>query len=172
MIKTRLLPIAPVSKKALCFVTLLLQFLLFLPATIFAAASPGELGMPSLLAKGLEELVEVNVSLATGTPKPLKLAPSVATVITAQDIEDMGATTLDEVLETVPGLHVVPSNFNRLNSSYSIRGILTKENPQVLLLIDGHPVRFTTKGIRPDTFNMSTSNISRIEVIRGPGSAL
>ncbi|MDH4233198.1 MAG: TonB-dependent receptor, partial [Nitrospirota bacterium] len=128
--------------------------------------------MPSLLEKGLAELVEINVSLATGTSKPLKLAPSVATVITAQDIEDMGATTLDEVLETVPGLHVVPSNLNRLNSSYSIRGILTKENPHVLLLIDGHPVRFTTKGIRPDTFNMSTANIARIEVIRGPGSAL
>jgi outer membrane receptor for ferrienterochelin and colicins len=172
MRKITLFPFAPVSQKALCTATVLLYFLFFLPVIARADESSGKLEMPSLLEKGLEELVEVDVSIATGTPKPLKLAPAVATVITAEDIEDMGATTLDEALETVPGLHVVPSNLNRLNSSYSIRGILTKENPQVLLLIDGHPIRYATKGNRPDTFNMSTSNISRIEIIRGPGSAL
>ncbi|MBI5141485.1 MAG: TonB-dependent receptor [Nitrospirae bacterium] len=128
--------------------------------------------MASLLQKGLAELVELEVSLATGTPKPLKLAPSVATVITAQDIEDMGAATLDEALQTVPGLHVTPSNFNRLNSSYSIRGILTKMNQQVLVLIDGQPVRYFSQGVRPDAFKMSIANIARIEVVRGPGSAL
>ena len=43
---------------------------------------------------------------ATGSQKPVRLAPSVASVITAADIEAIGATTLDDVLETVPGLHV------------------------------------------------------------------
>jgi|GEM_PF-6320481 len=43
---------------------------------------------------------------ATGSQKPMHLAPSVASVITADDIEKMGATTLDEVLESVCGLHV------------------------------------------------------------------
>ncbi|MCI5141085.1 MAG: Plug domain-containing protein, partial [Candidatus Electrothrix sp. ATG1] len=40
---------------------------------------------------------------ATGSLKPVHLAPSVASVITAEDIEKLGATTLDEALETVPG---------------------------------------------------------------------
>ncbi|MCI5122129.1 MAG: Plug domain-containing protein, partial [Candidatus Electrothrix sp. AUS4] len=57
---------------------------------------------------------------ATGSLKPVHLAPSVASVITAEDIEKLGATTLDEVLETVPGLHVTPS-FAHLDSIYSIR---------------------------------------------------
>ncbi len=109
---------------------------------------------------------------ATGNLKPVRKAPSVASVITAEDIEKIGAATLDEALETVPGLHVAPSNFNRLNATYSIRGIHTKENPQVLLLMNGIPVTFNLKGNRPDTFNMSVANISRIEVIRGPGSAV
>ncbi|MFC1524227.1 TonB-dependent receptor plug domain-containing protein [Thermodesulfobacteriota bacterium] len=109
---------------------------------------------------------------ATGNLKPVRKAPSVASVITKEDIIEMGAATLDEVLETVPGLHVTPSNFNRLNSSYSIRGVLTKNNPQVLLLKDGIPVTFILHGTRPDTFNMSVANISRIEVVRGPGSAV
>ncbi len=109
---------------------------------------------------------------ATGSLKPVRLAPSVASVITKEDIEEMGLTTLDEVLETVPGLHVVPSNYNRLNSNFSIRGISTKMNPQVLLLMNGTPVRYILNGNRPQTFNLPIANISRVEVIRGPGSAL
>jgi len=164
--------IATISQEALCIATVFVYFIFFLPVIARAEAPAGKLEMPSLLTKGLKELVEIEVSLATGTSKPLKLAPAVAAVITAEEIEAMGATTLEEVLETVPGLHVVLSTFNRTNSCYSIRGILTKENAQVLLLPDGHPIRYSVKGNRPDTFNTSTANISRIEVIRGPGSAL
>lgn len=112
-----------------------------------------------------------NVSIATGTSKPLHRAPAVASVITAADIQKMGARSLDEVLETVPGLHVSRS-FNRLNSLYSIRGIHTGNNPQVQLLINGTQIVDTVTGNRPPTFSMPVANIKRIEVIRGPGSAV
>ena len=74
---------------------------------------------------------------ATGSQKPLRLAPSVATVVTKEEIEAIGATSLDEILETVPGLHVVPSGSHWFNSTWSIRGMHTSVNPQVLLLING-----------------------------------
>jgi len=112
-----------------------------------------------------------SVSIATGTSKPLHRAPAVASVITADDIQKMGARTLDEALETVPGLHVSRS-FNRLNSLYSIRGIHTGNNPQVQLLLNGSQIVETTTGGRPATFSMPVTNIKRIEVIRGPGSAV
>lgn len=67
---------------------------------------------------------------ATGSLKPVHLAPSVASVITAEDIERIGARTLEEVLEIVPGLHVTPSNKNAMVPTYSIRGIHTSLNPQ------------------------------------------
>ncbi len=108
---------------------------------------------------------------ATGSLKPVHLAPSVASVITAEDIEKIGATTLDEVLETVPGLHVTPS-FALLDSIYSIRGIHTSRNPQVLMLMDGVPFTKMYSGNRPSGFLLPVSMISRIEVVRGPGSAL
>ncbi len=111
------------------------------------------------------------ISIATGTRKPIHLAPSVASVITAEDIKAMGATSLDEALEFVPGLHVARS-FNRLNAFYSIRGIHSGENPQVLLLINGQPIRDNATGGRPPLFRLPVANISRIEVIRGPGSAV
>src|SRR5437870_3592211 len=52
---------------------------------------------------------KATVSIATGSKQPIRRAPSVATVITAEDIAAMGAVDLDEVLETVPGMHVARS---------------------------------------------------------------
>lgn len=124
-----------------------------------------------------EELLELygddeTVSISTGTNKPIRLAPSVATVITEADIERSGATTLDEVLELVPGLHVATSRSNSTSAVYSIRGIHTEYNPQVLLLIDGIPLQTTLNGGRHTRLVWPLNNIKRIEVIRGPGSAV
>jgi iron complex outermembrane receptor protein len=149
-----------------------LLVLCFLLATQNATATEADSQLSTLLEMELEQLVNLEVTLATGTPKPLKLAPAVATVITAEEIKRIGAATLDDALQSVAGLTVTPSNYNRLNSVYSIRGIHAQQNPQVLLLLDGVPVRELVNGSRPNTFAMSTANIDRIEVVKGPGSAL
>ncbi len=112
------------------------------------------------------------VSIATGLVQPLRLAPSVASVVTAAEIEAVGATTLDEALALVPGLHVGPSPFNRMNPNWSIRGIVTDQTPQVLLLRNGVPITHFYTGARPNLFNLPVADIERIEVIRGPGSAV
>ena len=114
---------------------------------------------------------EESVSIATGSSKPIHLAPSVASVITAEDIRSTGATSLDEILESVPGLHVSKS-FNRLNSIYSIRGIHTGQNAQVLMLLNGVPVNQLFTGGRAPTFRLPVESIARVEIIRGPGSSV
>mgnify|MGYP000167995186 FL=1 len=117
---------------------------------------------------GQDELV----SIATGTSTPISKAPSVASVISSKQIEAMGATHLDEVLERIPGLHVMPSDLNRLDPVYSVRGIQTGFNPQILVLMNGIEIKEYANGGLPFTFQMPLNNISRIEVIRGPGSAV
>ncbi len=124
------------------------------------------------LSLSLEELGNIKVSIATGNNTTLEQAPAAATVITAQQIEALGARTLDDILETVPGLHVSLSGTNRLDSIYSIRGINTTFNAQVLLLVNGFPLQFPFTGGRPTLFRQPVNNISRVEVIRGPGSAI
>lgn len=119
----------------------------------------------------LEELVNLEVSLATGTAKPLSLAPSVASVITRSDIERMGATSLEEALAGVPGLHI-GAMFPYLTPHYSIRGVHTRLNPQVLLLVDGQPMTFAYQGPKSQLSSMPMAMVERVEVIRGPGSAL
>jgi iron complex outermembrane receptor protein len=112
------------------------------------------------------------VSITTGSAQPLARAPAVASVITAQDIEAIGATDLNEVLETVPGLHVSHSAI-AYAPIFSIRGVTTQYNPQVLVLTNGIPMTSVFAGDRGSVWGgLPVDNIARIEIIRGPGSAL
>ncbi|MFO1388443.1 TonB-dependent receptor plug domain-containing protein [Cellvibrio sp.] len=120
----------------------------------------------------LAELGQVQISIATGNSTSLEKAPATASVIYAAEIEAMGARNLDEILETVPGLHVGLSALSRLDSVYSIRGIHTGFNSQVLLLLNGVPVQSTLQGGHPTMFRLPVSSIARVEVMRGPGSAI
>ncbi len=108
---------------------------------------------------------------ASGYKTPIELAPSTASVILAKDIERSGAKDLNEALQLIPGLHVSISSLSRLDFIFSIRGIHTAFNPHVLLLLNGRPIQFSFQG-RPTLFHYPTNYIARIEVIRGPGSAI
>jgi outer membrane receptor protein involved in Fe transport len=112
------------------------------------------------------------ISIATGSKQPVSKAPAVASVVTAEEIKAIGATDLDEVLETVPGLHVARSALG-YNPIYTVRGVYSNYNPQVLVLINGIPITNLYVGDRNRTWGgMPVQAIARIEVIRGPGSAL
>ncbi|MCF6361895.1 MAG: TonB-dependent receptor [Gammaproteobacteria bacterium] len=130
-----------------------------------------------LAAQSLDEddafmmMDEEMISIATGGLQPLSQAPAVATVITSRDIEAMGARNLDEVLETVPGLHVSYASLY-LNPIYSIRGIRTDTNPHVLMLVNGVPLTNLYQGNRGSFSTLPIENVARVEVIRGPGSAV
>jgi outer membrane receptor for ferrienterochelin and colicins len=111
------------------------------------------------------------ISLATGSKQLVSRAPAVATVITAQDIAATGARNVDEALQAVPGMHVSVGYL--YDPVYAIRGVHTKYNPEVLMLLNGVPITSNYFGNRGDGWNtIPAENIARIEVIRGPGSAL
>ena len=112
------------------------------------------------------------ISIATGVEQPLHKAPAVASVLTKKDIERIGATDIDEILETVPGLHVA-RDAKGYNPMYVFRGISATDNPQVLMLVNGIPITNLFQGDRNLIWGgMPVQAIEKIEVIRGPGSAL
>lgn len=137
------------------------------------------IGVGNALAQNTEEDLALaygdkeSVSIATGSKQLLRHAPSVATVITAEDIKEMGATSLDDVMESVPGVHVTRSAASYF-SIYSIRGIGNQNtNPQVLMLQNGIPTNSIYRGDRGQSMGAPLlENVERIEIIRGPGSAL
>ncbi len=111
------------------------------------------------------------VTVASGIEQSTARAPGVTTVITAQDIEATGSHELDDILATVPGLHVSWDNF--YNPIYTFRSIYSLTNPEVLMLVNGIPLRDLTAGNRGMAWGgWPVNNIARIEIIRGPGSAV
>jgi outer membrane receptor protein involved in Fe transport len=113
---------------------------------------------------------KATVSIATGSEIALRRAPAVATVITAADIKSMGARTLEQVLESVPGMHVATSGIAGF-PIYVMRGLYGLSNTQILVLQNGLPLTLAYNGDRGPA-NTYAENIARIEIIRGPGSAL
>ncbi|WP_404357272.1 TonB-dependent receptor plug domain-containing protein [Methylotuvimicrobium sp. KM1] len=113
---------------------------------------------------------EQTVGIATGYSRPLAESPSVVTVITADDIRKRGAVSIEELLETVPGFHV--SSANGFVPAYVVRGIFSPLSSHVLVMQDGVPVNDPVNSGKLFSYTHLTKNISRIEIIRGPGSAL
>ncbi len=125
----------------------------------------------SRVAEKLGLVMAETVILASRHPQPLKQSPSAVTVISREDIEASGASTIPDLLRLVPGMDVVvvTPSFTaieaRLNWNY--------ENNVYLVLIDGREANNDMLGqpfweIQP----ILLDDIQRIEIIRGPGSAL
>jgi len=144
-------------------------FVIFLSLGITQIVFSDELVESELIdIYGSEEFI----SIATGYRQPVSKAPAVASVINADQIKRMGALDIDQALEMVPGLHVSYSH-QGYNPIYTFRGIYSNFNPQVLLLIDGIPqTNLFTGGKNFVWGGMPVEAIERIEIIRGPGSAI
>src|SRR6266849_6221214 len=105
---------------------------------------------------------------ATRTEVPLDQSPSSVSVIDSQDIDGKQIERVSDALREVPGLSVVQTGSPGELTSVFTRG-LRSEHTQVLL--DGIPVNQGLQG----AFNfadLTTDNIERIEVVRGPQSTL
>lgn len=156
--------------KSLCAYRFYVAAVLTLPVALAHA-------LPAPPSSEEDELSQVygdtgNVSIATGSSQSLRRAPAVASVITAADIAAMGATDLDQVLESVAGIHVSRSA-NNYAPLYIVRGIASQQSPQVLVLQDGVPITVGFTGNKGNLWGgYPVDHIARIEVMRGPGSAL
>jgi outer membrane receptor for ferrienterochelin and colicins len=106
------------------------------------------------------------VVTATITEKDLEDAPGSVQVLTAQEIQETGATTVAEALETAVGL-MVTGDTGRAQV-VSIRGTGNKHS---LVLVDG---RRRVLGYKDfiDIHQIPVSMVERIEIVRGPNSAL
>src|SRR5437899_3271828 len=135
--------------------------LLFAPSICFGqqtspTPSPGE-----------AETEQVVVS-ATRFDIPLDQSPASVSVITSEDIEARQIQRVSDALREPPGLSVVQTGTAGQLTSVFIRG-LRSEHTQVLL--DGIPINQGLQG----AFNfadLTTDDIDRIEVVRGPQSTL
>ncbi|MBW1872945.1 MAG: TonB-dependent receptor, partial [Deltaproteobacteria bacterium] len=103
--------------------------------------------------------------------QPLTESPSAITVLTRQDIEASGARTLPEALRLVPNMDIYL--LKPLWYAVGVRGRTSEESDKMLLLVDGRDVTAELIGAPLwTTQHFSMDEVERIEIIRGPGSAL
>ncbi len=122
-----------------------------------------------------EELLllgEEFVITATKTKKKISQAPAMVTVITDKEMKDMGARTWVDVLNTVPGFEFVRGHHG--NQILGVRGISTQKTNKIKVMLDGHTINEPLSGsaFHYNFSEMPVDFIKRIEIIRGPGSAL
>jgi iron complex outermembrane receptor protein len=122
----------------------------------------------------LETLLEQRVEAAAKYDQSVHDAAASVTVITAEDIERHGYRTIDDVLRTVRSFYIT----NDRNYAYAgMRGFGRPGdyNNRILLLVDGHAMNDDVYGAAPlgtDLAGVDLHTVERIEIVRGPGSAL
>ncbi len=144
-----------IKTAALCAILTIL-----IPASLMAQEAGDELGDISL-----SDLLNLKVSVATKSEMTVEEAPSIVSVITANEIRNMGARSLTDVLRTVPGFdltHQVTIEGHKVK----IRGL--GRSTSIKMLMNGSALNYYN-----GRFDMIPLNsVRRIEIIRGPGSAL
>ena len=144
---------------------------------LLALATASLLSTPVTLIRAQSEFEQTfgdieTVSIATGRSQSLRTAPSVASVITAEEIRDTGARDLIDILKLVPGFYL-GRTANLVDPVLAVRGFSSSFNQTVLFLLDGVPQTDLVFGDRRTTLGkIPLDIIDRVEVLRGPGSAL
>lgn len=98
-------------------------------------------------------------------------SPSAVTVLTEEDIRLSGATNIADLLRRVVGVESMSLASGQ--TELSVRGFNRELNTKVLILVDGRSTYLDFSGTTVwATLPISMQEIERIEIIRGPGSAV
>jgi vitamin B12 transporter len=107
------------------------------------------------------------VVTATRVPISASSSPATIDVITGEELRVRGATSIASALQMLPGVTFAQSGSFGATTSLFLRG---GESKYVKVLIDGVPVN--DPGGTIDFGSLTTDNVDRIELVRGPASVL
>jgi iron complex outermembrane receptor protein len=136
---------------------------------------------PNLLAQAvsdsmvlsLDSLLSTKISSAAKYEQTISEAASSVTIITAEDIHRHGYRTLPDALAATRGFYL---SYDRNYSFLGARGFSRPSdyNNRILVLVDGNAINEGIFGGAPigTDLGVPLSSLERIEIVRGPGSAL
>ncbi|HET8706625.1 MAG TPA: TonB-dependent receptor plug domain-containing protein [Pseudomonadales bacterium] len=122
-----------------------------------------------LAGLSLDQLLDVPVSVATLTNSTTRESPGIITVITRDQIENLGARDLRDVLRVVPGFGIGQDAAYGLG--LSLRGNWGMEG-KILVLVDDQIWNEASFGSAIVNGSIPLQLVEKIEIIRGPGSVI
>ena len=113
----------------------------------------------------LVEEVEVR---ASSIPMSRAVSGRSVQIISEKELDDIPGKTIEDALQSIAGIHLNSRNRFGVQSDIGIRGSTFS---QVLILIDGIRLNDPLTGHFNNNIPLALSEISRIEIVRGPGAA-
>lgn len=144
------------------------SFLPLLPLVLIGSAAFAQ--APTKVEDEWQDFLDTPVTVAGKKAQKISDAPAIVSVITAEELRNQGVTTLYEALSLLPGINVVETFYGYPNVNF--RGNLQSNyNNKWIFMLNDHPM------FEPVTGNshleyVPLSQVKRIEVLRGPGSAV
>jgi len=130
---------------------------------IIEVSGPQTSELEIVLSDSEAQLDEVTVT-ATRTLRSAENVPMPVQVIRSEQIEQIGALRLKDVLLEQTGLQIVSDH----GSGLQMQGL---SSDYIMILIDGEPLIGRTAGTL-DLDRIAVDNIARVEIIKGPSSSL
>ncbi len=147
------------------------RFLLVLLLILFSSntfAEENNVTEPEKKEKDATKFEDIVVT-ATRTEKELQSAPGSVNVVTKKEMETRNITTIDDALNTTPGVFVNRQNLMDALPSITLNGIPGQN--RTLIMMDGMPLNNAYDGMVSFTA-LPTENVGRVEVVQGPSSSL
>lgn len=161
-----------------CACCVVLLFLLTGISPVLATESPETIendgvtdsATSDIALQEIMQLLEEESDLATRTRLNVDFVPGVMTVLHGSDLEARGVQTVHDALGLVPGIELSRTNDGR--PKVLVRGIgQSFFSGKVKFLLNHTPFNGTL-GATSTLFVLPIEQVERIEVIRGPGSAI
>jgi len=120
------------------------------------------------------ETVQVNGNWLGSGQKNAKNFPGARTVVKREDIDELGASSISDVLRTVPGVQITDNSSSAgsaISLNIGVRGLDGRFSPRSTVLLDGLPLAVAPYGQPQLSFApVSLANIDSIDVVRGGGA--
>ncbi len=110
------------------------------------------------------------VTVAARYAQTVEQAPSIVTVISSRELDELGIITLSEALRIIPGIYITTAH--EYFELAWFRGTISPDNNKILLLVDGVPWYDGVYNHAWIDNYLTLDHIQQIEVIKGPGSAI
>jgi outer membrane receptor protein involved in Fe transport len=153
------------------FLVVLWSFALAIPLSVSAKDAATE---KDFIDMNLEELLNVEVSVASKKPESLTEAPGIVSVVPREEFVTYGDRDLLQLLQRQPGVYTRGSYLYPHNLA-SFRGDLsTHLDLHTLVLFNGRPIRGSSYGgiNFPTYMTFPLASLGGVELVRGPGSVL